>query len=449
MIRAMTTSARHHKPAATYASAVEFRVLGPLEVVETGLRLDLGGPKQRSVLALLIANAGRQTSIGTLIEGVYGDQAPDRAHRSIHTFISNLRSVVGEVIERRGDGYVFTADRTQVDALQFEDLVGSAADLDDPGEAREMLRGALELWRGHPYAEVDGHTLLEADMTRLGELRVAAIEARVDADLELGRDRELIAELETLTTDYPLNEHLRSQQMLALYRAGRQGDALRACEKTRVHLVEMGLDPSAELRDLEQRILSQDATLTLDSRPNVRRASVLVADVANPDQLADLLPDERHRVISAQSAALDHAVVAHSGTIFSQRGSAVYARFGDAADAAAAAVDAQIASAQLQPRLRIALATGDVEETAGVEVSGPPISRAASLVALGHGGQVLLSSDAQAALISSGSPGFGIRSLGGGTHQCDCGFTGRATHGHGRLRCIRRRVGPPEPEPRR
>ncbi len=408
----MTSDALPIQTNAAYGAEVEFRVLGPLEAVEKGLRLDLGGPKQRAVLSLLIANAGRQVSVGTLIEGVYGDFAGDRAHRSIHTFISNLRGVIGEVIEREGDGYVFTAARTQVDALQFEDAVQRGLASEDPGEARELLREALELWRGHPYAEVEAHTLLEPDVTRLGELRLTALEGRIDADMELGRDRELIAELETLTTEHPLNEHLRSQQMLALYRAGRQGDALRASEKTRAHLVEMGLDPSAELRELEQRILSQDTTLILDLRPTVRRASVLVADVADPDQLASLQPEERHRLISAQSAALDHAIATNSGSVFSQRGSAVYSWFGEATDAATAASEAQMATAQLHPRLRIAIATGDVDETTGAEVSGPPISRAAALVAVGHGGQVLLSADAHTALTSSGSPGFGIRSLG-------------------------------------
>ena len=269
-----------------------------------------------------------------------------------------------------------------------------------------------DLWRGHPYAGVEAHTLLNADVTRLNELRVPAIEARVHADLETGRDQELVAELEALTNEYLLNERLRSQQMLALYRAGRQAEALRAYEKTRVDLVEMGLAPSADLRELEQRILDQDATLTLDERPTVRLASVLVADVADPDQLAGLLPDERHRVISSHAAALDRAVTANAGRVFSQRGSALYAWFAEASAAASAAADVQLATEELQPRLRIAIATGDVEDTGGEEISGPPVSRAAALVAVTHGGQVLLSSDAHAALTSSGIPGFGIRSLG-------------------------------------
>jgi DNA-binding SARP family transcriptional activator/WD40 repeat protein/tRNA A-37 threonylcarbamoyl transferase component Bud32 len=392
---------------------VEYRVLGPLEAVDGDERIALGGPKQRAVLALLIADAGRPVPMGTLIEGAYGDDAPERVHRSVHTFISNLRSALGDVIERHGDGYTFTADRSRIDACVFEDLVAQAADEDDPAEAVAFLRRALELWRSHAYVDAECHSLLAAERTRLHELRIAAIEAKVDAELASGRDRELIAELESLTSEHPLHERFRAQHMLALYRAGRQGEALRAYERARAFLVdELGLDPSLELRELEQRILEQDTSLIVDLRPKVKRAAILIADVANPDALARLAPDDRHRLLSTQAAAIDDAVTSHQGRVLAQRGSAVYATFGAAVDAAHAAIAVQTRTADRAVQPRVALASGDVEVMDDDDITGPPISRAAALVAVAHGGQVLVAAEAQAAIAASGTPGLMIRSLG-------------------------------------
>lgn len=401
-----------------YVRAMEFRVLGPLEAVAKGSRLALGGPKQRSVLALLLARTGERVSMGNLIEGAYGEDAPDRAHRSVHTFISNLRGELGEVIARDGDGYVLDIGRDSVDALRFEDLVADAATADDPADSGEALRTALGLWRGHPYADVDGHTLLEAEVTRLGELRVAAIEARVEADLNTGLDRELIAELESLTGEYPLHERFRAQQMVALYRAGRQGEALRAFEKTRTYLVEeMGLDPSLELRALESRILDQDESLLLSRRPTVQTAAVLVADIADSETLADLTPGGRLQLISTQAAAIDREVTVAKGKVFAQRGTAVYARFDAPAHAARAAlrIGSSLGGSTAQPR--IAITAGELDVSVNGEVSGPPLSRAAALVSVAHTGQVLLSAEANEAIGASGVADLVVRSL--GEHRID------------------------------
>ncbi len=409
----MTNPTTHQANTAAYVQSMEIRVLGPIEVIDDGRRIALGGPKQRAVLALLIASAGRPVPMGTLVEGAYGDKAPERVHRSIHTFISNLRGVLGDVIERHGDGYTFNADRSDVDALRFEDLVAQAADADDPAKAATVLRRALELWRSHAYVDAECHSLLAPERTRLDELRVAAIEARVEADLAAGRDRELIAELESLTSEHPLHERFRAQHMLALYRAGRQGEALRAFERARAYLVdELGLDPSPELRELEQRILEQDASLVINLRPKVKRATVLVADVADPGALARLAPDVRHRLLSTQAAAIDDAVSSRDGRLIAQRGSAVYALFDQAAAAARAAADVQSRTADTSVRLRMAIASGDFEVVGDDNITGPPISRAAALGALAHGGQVLVAAEAHAAMAESGSPGLLIRSLG-------------------------------------
>lgn len=248
--------------APAYVWSMRFGVLGPLEVVEGDHRHTLGGPKQRAVFALLVANAGSPVATGTLIDGLYGDAAPNRAHRSIHTFVSNLRSELGEVIERIGEGYAFIGDRMNIDAVRFEEAVIEAAELDDPTAAGALLRGALATWRGLPYSDIDVHEGLAAEINRLNELRVTAIGRRIDAELAEGRHATLIGELESLTTEYPLRETFWAQHMLALYRSGRQAEALRSYHKAKGHLIEeTGLDPSPGLRDLERRILDHDPSL--------------------------------------------------------------------------------------------------------------------------------------------------------------------------------------------
>lgn len=240
----------------------EFRVLGPMQANTGGHRHGLGGPKQRAVLALLIARAGGAVTTDVLIEGLYGEDAFERAHRSLHTFVSNLRTELGEVIERAGDGYALTVDRRAIDAVRFEEALAEAERSGSPTRALSVLRSALLLWRGEPYADVDLHGSLAAERTRLNELRVAAIGRRIEAELAEGRHAIVIGELEALTSTYPLRETFWAQLMLALYRSGRQAEALRSYEKARRYLVRaVGLDPSPGLQELERRILDHDPAL--------------------------------------------------------------------------------------------------------------------------------------------------------------------------------------------
>lgn len=153
-----------------YAAAVQFRVLGPIEVTENGHSYAVGGPKQRAVLALLIAHAGRPVSTGSLIEGVCGDAPPSGPRRSIQTYVSNLRSEIGDVIQSTSDGYELVAERGQVDALMFEDMVTSASS-EPPAEASRRLREVLSRWRGHPYADTDTGDVVDSEIRRL-DLRV-------------------------------------------------------------------------------------------------------------------------------------------------------------------------------------------------------------------------------------------------------------------------------------
>ena len=201
-----------------YCGIVEFFVLGPLEVRSTGGRIGVGGVKQRSILALLIANRGCVVSTDRIVVDIYGEDAAGGVRRSVQSIVSLLRRDLGDVIIGSGDGYLFDAPRDAVDVTRFEDSVAEGLDVlvDDPLRASVLLRDALGSWRGDPYGDVDGRVVFEAEITRLVELRVVALEARIEADLVCGRHRELVGELEALTVEYPLREGLWALLMLAL-----------------------------------------------------------------------------------------------------------------------------------------------------------------------------------------------------------------------------------------
>ena len=201
-------------------------MLGPLDAVaDDGDVLVLGGPKQRSVVAVLIAEAGHAVSVDRLLQAMYGEDAARTNLASLHTYVSNLRRTLGDVVVRQGDGYLLRSADASIDAVEFDVACRAAAALVEPDEVAGGLRDALLLWRGHPYADVEGHGFLDGEITRLNELRLAALEARLDADLRAGRHREVVAELDALTVEHPFRESLRAMHMLALYRCGRQSEA--------------------------------------------------------------------------------------------------------------------------------------------------------------------------------------------------------------------------------
>jgi predicted ATPase/DNA-binding SARP family transcriptional activator len=245
---------------------VEFRVLGPLEVYSDDTLVHVGGVKQRSILALLIANRGGVVSTDRIVDEVYGEDAAAGARRSVQTIISMLRRDLGDVIVGSGGGYRFDAARNMVDVCRFEDLVAEGLALlgDDPRRASSVFDEALGLWRGDPYGDVEGRGVFQAEIARLSELRFTALEARAEADLGCGRHREVVAELEALVGEYPLRERLWGWLMLALYRTGRQADALAAYQQLRQVLGEgLGIEPCDEVRVLEEQILLQDPALDL------------------------------------------------------------------------------------------------------------------------------------------------------------------------------------------
>jgi DNA-binding SARP family transcriptional activator len=246
----------------------EFRILGPLEVSdETGL-LPLGGQKQRALLAMLLLDAGRVVSTDRLIDALWGEQPPRTASTSLQNFVSQLRKLLGpEVLETKAPGYRVRLPPRSLDLDRFRLLTEEARE-GDPEERAATLREALALWRGPPLADFAFEAFAQAEIARLEELRLATLEDRLEADLEAGRHAELVGELEALVERHPVRERLRGHLMLALYRSGRQAEALEAYNKGRRVLVEeLGIDPSPNLQQLHSAILRQEHGLEAMPRP--------------------------------------------------------------------------------------------------------------------------------------------------------------------------------------
>jgi len=231
---------------------LEFRLLGPIEVIgDDGASIPLGGARPRALLAQLLLNANTVVSTDRLIDGIWGERPPASAQSALQVHVHSLRRTIGpDRIVTRTPGYLVRVDAGELDVERFERLV---ADGD--------THGALALWRGQALADVAFEPFALAEAAKLEEARLAAIEARIDADLEAGRDGALAGELDALVAAHPHRERLQAQRMLALYRAGRQADALAAYRDARAALDELGLEPSAELRRLERRMLEQDPSL--------------------------------------------------------------------------------------------------------------------------------------------------------------------------------------------
>ena len=241
---------------------MDFRILGPLEVWDGDRRLDLVGSKRRAVLALLLLHANEVVSIDRLVDQVWGDKAPRNAAAALQTHVSRLRKELGaEAVATRAWGYVLRTEPGAIDLERFQRLVAEADNL--PARERAgKLREALALWRGGPLEDLAFEPALSKDIARLEELRLAVVENRIDADLEAGSHSGMVGELETLIAENPLRERLRGQLILALYRSGRQAEALEVYRETRRVLTEeLGLEPSPELRELERAILQQDPAL--------------------------------------------------------------------------------------------------------------------------------------------------------------------------------------------
>ena len=273
---------------ASRASTTEFRVLGPFEVAERGQPLDVGVGKQRALLALLVLSAGEVVSTDRLIDALWGDRPPASSLNSVRVYVSHLRRTLGNGrLLTRGRGYLLTVEPEQVDLGRFERLVAEGREALAAGQAEraaDVLQEALALWRGPALVDFASEPFAQGEIARLEELHVAALEERLEADLALAHHGELVPELEALVHTNPLRERLRAQLMLALYRSGRQAEALEAYRQARATLVgELGLEPGRRLQELERAILSQDARLDPPARAVVpvrrprRRGGLLIA----------------------------------------------------------------------------------------------------------------------------------------------------------------------------
>jgi WD40 repeat protein/DNA-binding SARP family transcriptional activator len=251
---------------------LDFRLLGPLEVVgDGGLALSIGTGRQRALLALLILRANEPVASDRLVEELWGESPPATAHKMLHNQVSALRqALLDGRLETHGSAYRLNVQPGERDVDRFEELLasGRARVETDPGGAAEELRQALDLWRGPPLSDLSYERFAQTEIARLEERRWAAFEARVEAELALGRHADLVSELEAAVAEQPLREHLHGQLMLALYRCGRQAEALEAYRRARRTLVEeVGVEPGTELRALQDAILAQDPALDAPPGP--------------------------------------------------------------------------------------------------------------------------------------------------------------------------------------
>jgi DNA-binding SARP family transcriptional activator len=267
---------------------MEFRILGPLEVWDGGCEVSLGGPKPRALLAVLLLHPNEVVAADRLIDELWGEETPERAAAALRVNVSRLRKALPQdVLTTRSPGYVLRVEPEELDLHQFERLVDEGRGLltrSLSADASNRLREALSLWRGPALADFAYESFAQTAIARFEEIRLAAVELRIDTDLVLGRHDELVGELEALVAEHPLRERLRRYLMTALYRSGRQAEALDAYKDARRALVdELGIEPSGALQELERAILRQDPALDGDATAppvavgEVAERSILVA----------------------------------------------------------------------------------------------------------------------------------------------------------------------------
>jgi predicted ATPase/DNA-binding SARP family transcriptional activator len=399
---------------------VEFRILGRLEVVADGRDLTPARPKQRALLALLLLHANEVVASDRIIEALWGGGPPGTAVTALHGHVSALRKLLGrDLIQTQAPGYRLRLDSAQTDAGRFERLLDNARREPEPARRGEVLRQALDLFRGEPLADVRFEAFAEREIARLEELRLTALEERIDTDLITGRHGELVAELERLVAEHPLRERLRGQLMLALYRAGRQADALHVYQRGRRTVVEeLGIEPGPALQRLERQILNQDDTLDLgeaEQRPGT--VTFLFTDIEGSTSLLHALGERYAETLAVHRRLLRRASARHDGTEVDSQGDAFFFAFASARDAVAAALDAQRLlvserwSDGRELRVRMGIHTCEARPT-GEGYVGIGVHRAARICAAGHGGQVLVSHTTRALLEEEPLDEVALRDLG-------------------------------------
>jgi YVTN family beta-propeller protein len=410
---------------------MDFRILGSLEVYDDERPLLLGGHQQRALLVLLLLRANQVVPVDEIVDDLWGARPPPSATKSVQALISKLRKLLAEpgaeaeevgedgILLTRSHGYVLTVVPGELDLHRFQSLTEDgrqALAAGRAGDAAKRLREALALWRGRPLAEFAYESFAQVEVARLEELWLSALEERIEADLALGRHHDLIPEVEALVAENPLRERLRGQLMLALYRAGRQAEALQAYQQARHTLVdELGIEPGQALQRLEQAILQQDESLDLSRKHAVatgvatREASTrtvpeplsgavtfLFTDIEGSTRLVKQLRERWGPVVAAHQRILREAFAAHRGQEIDTHGDAFFVAFGTARDAVFAAAEAQRAfaehvwpeSAELRVRMGIHSGQAALSED---RYLGLAVHRAARICEVAHGGQVLLS----------------------------------------------------------
>ena len=340
----------------TRNGSLEFRLLGPLEARLDDQPISLGGARQRALVALLLLRANEVVSRDRLIEDLWRDHAPETAANALAALVARLRRVLpADVLVTKPSGYSIEIEPDAIDVNRFELLVEDGRRVlaaGEYGKASDDLREALSLWRGPPLADFTYEQFAEPAILQLEELRVTALESRIDADLALGRHGELVGELQSLVSEHPLRERLRGQLMLALYRSGRQAEALEAYRDGRATLLEeLGIDPSPGLQELERAILRQDASvaapapsppeaaaeppeLTPTAEPHVvadevRPVTILFADVVGSTALGErLAPEETKALVGECVTIMSRAVEEYGGTVQAYQGDGICAYFG-------------------------------------------------------------------------------------------------------------------------
>jgi DNA-binding SARP family transcriptional activator len=403
---------------------LEFRVLGPVEALADGVPVSIAGRKARTLLLLLLVRQGGFVPTDTLIEELWEGSPPRTPENTLQVYVSQLRKALGnDVVVSRESAYGLAVDPGQIDTVRFERLAsaaGQALAAGDPARAAALFRDALALWRGPVFggALVEGALALEA--LQLDELRRAVVEDRFEAELGLGRGDELVADLRAAAADDPLRERLQAQLMLALYRSGRQVEALDAYQEARRQLDEsLGLEPSRMLQDLQRAILAQDPALDVEAvgphpaaRPVRKRVTVVTCELGlgelDPELLAVGVASERlAATLKAGGAAIEHATAETVTAVFGVLG----AREDEAARACQAVLDAR----SDDPTLRAGLASGEVL-VEGTRVIGAALRRAGQEKERATPGEIVLDDETVTLLGGGGTvearDGGGTRLLG-------------------------------------
>ena len=285
---------------------MDFHILGPLEVHDDRGEISIGGGKQRALLALLLIHPNESLATDRLIDELWAGEPPPTAAKIIQNHVSQLRRTLGNGrLQTLARGYALRVGPGELDVDRFKQRVAdgrTAQAAGDPEGASSLLHEALAMWRGPPLAEFTYEAFAQREIGQLEELRLNALIERLDADLALGRHADLVGELETLVAQHPLQERLRGQLMLALYRCGRQAEALHVYQDARHTLVEeLGLEPGEPLRRLEQSILTHDSAI---ERPVIRTATFRSRRSVEVEALAAVLRNQRVLVVVLASAAV-------------------------------------------------------------------------------------------------------------------------------------------------